>query len=97
MSTRRIRSRLGASAESRSQIRSKARRAKRGIAGARRTLGFEPLEDRRLLATNLWANVPEAANYSLVYEKDIPITSPGWNSGAVPYDVNNAGAITQPL
>ncbi|NLF73507.1 MAG: hypothetical protein GX575_31100, partial [Candidatus Anammoximicrobium sp.] len=51
MSTRRIRSRLGASAESRSQIRSKARRAQQGIAGTHRRLVLETLEDRRLLTS----------------------------------------------
>nr|HPM81869.1 autotransporter-associated beta strand repeat-containing protein [Candidatus Anammoximicrobium sp.] len=93
MSARRVRSRSGSPAGGHSEIGANRRQNR----PQRRRLVLEMLEDRRLLATNLWANVPEAANYSLVYEKAIPVNSPGWNSGAVPYDVNNAADITQPF
>lgn len=44
-------------------------------------------------ATSLLSNVPEASNYQLVYEFSIPVNSPGWNSTAVSYTVNNSLSI----
>ena len=41
----------------------------------------------------VFANVPEAAGYSLVYDLPIPTTGATFNSTGVPYSVNNAAAI----
>ncbi|HEY3323481.1 MAG TPA: autotransporter-associated beta strand repeat-containing protein, partial [Planctomycetota bacterium] len=46
-----------------------------------------------LAATALGTNVPEAGAYTLVYQKDIPVNSPGWNGIAVPYEINNSAVI----
>ncbi len=58
-----------------------------------RRLNVEPLEDRRLLATGVFANVPEAAGYSLIYE--LPIPNNANFSTTVPYTVNNSAGWTQ--
>ncbi len=44
--------------------------------------------------TNLFANVPEAAGYTLLYDLDIPATGNAFNAGMVPYSVNNSLAYT---
>jgi len=36
----------------------------------------------------------ETSYFTLVYQKLIPVNSPGWNGMAVPYEVNNSGAIS---
>ena len=44
--------------------------------------------------TSLLENVPEASNYTLVYELDIPANSQ-WGAVSIPYLVNNATNITK--
>lgn len=44
-----------------------------------------------------FANVPETANYALVYQLAIPTVNPLYNGGTVPYSVNNAASITYPV
>lgn len=44
-------------------------------------------------ATGLFSNVPEASSFNLVYEFDIPVNSPGWNSTPVAYTVDNSAGI----
>jgi fibronectin-binding autotransporter adhesin len=60
---------------------------------ARRRLFLESLEDRNLMATQVFANVPEAANYTLAYELNIPNVAVWKDSTPIPYAVNNAGAL----
>jgi hypothetical protein len=62
-----------------------------------RFLRIEQLEDRRLLATQVFANVPEAANYTLAYELAIPNTGNFRDATPVPYAVNNSGSISNPI
>lgn len=47
--------------------------------------------------TNPEIPAAETGPLVLLYQKDIPVNSPGWNSGPVPYEVNNAASITQPV
>ncbi len=46
-------------------------------------------------ATGLLANVPEAANYTMVYEFPIPASGPGWaaNLTTNPYSINASASI----
>ena len=50
---------------------------------------------REARATGLLANVPEAANYTMVYEFPIPASGPGWaaNLTTNPYSVNASASI----
>ena len=62
---------------------------------SRRQAFLESLEDRSMMATGVFANVPEAANYSLVYE--LNITGTNNFPASVPYSVNNTTSITNPF
>ena len=66
------------------------RRAKQGAASQRR-LFLESLETRDLMATQVLANVPEAAHYTQVYE--LQIGNANDYSGGVPYTQSGAGSI----
>ena len=46
------------------------------------------------MATQVFANVPEAANYTLAYELNIPNAAAWRNGTAVPYSVNNSASVT---
>ncbi|WP_254509590.1 autotransporter-associated beta strand repeat-containing protein [Anatilimnocola floriformis] len=74
----------------------KARPARDTAKNGRRQAFLEALEDRSMMATGVFANVPEAANYSLVYELNITGTN-NFSAGNVPYSVNNSGAIANPF
>ncbi|QDU26773.1 Hemolysin, chromosomal [Anatilimnocola aggregata] len=57
---------------------------------------LEALEDRRVMATGVFNNVPEASGYSLIYELAIPNVA-NWNTTAPPYSVNNLTTFSQPI
>jgi fibronectin-binding autotransporter adhesin len=59
----------------------------------RRRTFLEKLEDRSLMATQVFANVPEAANYTLAYELQIPTAAAFRNATPVPYSVNNTASV----
>ena len=59
-----------------------------------RRLFFESLEDRRVLATGVFNNVPEASGYSLIYELDIPANA-DFDAVAPVYAVDNSAAFMQ--
>src|SRR3954470_23581440 len=59
---------------------------------------FETLESRQMLSASAggaFTNVPEAANFKLVYDLNVPQLGGAYNTKAVPYSVNNAASITQ--
>src|SRR5688572_497500 len=80
-----------------SRLRTAFSRGKTKQAGKkqRRQAFLESLEDRKLMATQVFANVPEAANYTLAYELNIANTNNFTTS--VPYSVNNTGLINNPF
>jgi hypothetical protein len=43
-------------------------------------------------ASSLFAHVPEARNYAIVYELDIPNTA-AWNANPIPYSIDESGNI----
>jgi len=75
------------------------RKHRRRVAARRqmrqRSMVLEPLEPRQLLSTYVFDNVPEAANYSLVYE--LPIGTGNDFRTSVPYAVDNTSQISQPF